>query len=165
MRNETETAGPGTEAQDRGDGEDPADPTVIARRFADLWQAQLSAAAADPATARAIAETARLWQHMAGGMGGGMGGGATGGAGVTPMQQEERTSDASRDDATRTDPGGTQAAGDPSDDDRRLLHQLDRRLERLERRLDRLESDAAGGRGGTARGTGPSKRGKGRQKP
>jgi hypothetical protein len=66
MQNEEPKADAETPAGAKSGEEDPSDPAAIARRFADLWQAQLAALAADPEMARTVADSARIWQRFAG---------------------------------------------------------------------------------------------------
>ncbi len=139
----------------------------LARRFADLWQDQLSALAADPALAKSVQDSMSVWQQLTPGLTGGgdpakdpMAAFRQAADAWTGMMQPvpRPTTDGTSDEPTNTDPtrGSTAAAG-PSDGGDRLLRELDRRLARLEQRLDRLESGAEGGGSGSKRGGGTKK--------
>ncbi|MEQ8440672.1 MAG: hypothetical protein RIM33_08640 [Alphaproteobacteria bacterium] len=164
--------------------EDLADPAALARRFADLWQEQLTAMAADPAMARACADSLQVWQTMAQQMGlpqqgaspAGMQAQGTHGQDPTAMmqtwagmlgqmmgaaapQQENRAKGAGDGTATGTRTAdGSAAASGASGGGEQLLRDVLLRLDAIERRLDGLEP-GAGRTGGTA-GAGPdAKRG------
>lgn len=139
----------------------------LARRFADLWQDQLSAMAADPALAKSVQDSMAVWQQLTPGVAG------NGDTAKDPMaafrqaadvwtgmmQPAQRpNTDGTSDEPSTTDPShGSTAAAGSSDGGERLLRELDRRLARLEQRLDRLESGAGGDGGGSKRGGGTKK--------
>ncbi|WP_421880346.1 hypothetical protein [Pacificispira sp.] len=149
------------------DGDAAEDFADLARRFADLWQDQLSAMAADPALAKSVQDSMAVWQQLTPGVAGG------GDPAKDPMaafrqaadvwtgmmQPAQRpNTDGTSDEPSTTDPShGSTAAAGSSDSGERLLRELDRRLARLEQRLNRLESGAGGDGGGSKRGGGTKK--------
>lgn len=140
-----------------GGPDGPEDFADLARRFADLWQDQLSAMAADPALAKSVQESMALWQQATQGFPGGgpaamsdptaaFQNAAAAWAGILnpgPVSDEGRPE---HEHSTAEAPPRTKTASDPSDGGERILHQLDRRLARIEERLDHLESGTGEGR-------------------
>jgi hypothetical protein len=55
-----------TDTTENTSSKDPEDLTEIARRFADLWQAHLSAMAEDPSLARQVVEGMAAFQRLSG---------------------------------------------------------------------------------------------------
>jgi len=150
--------------------DDPPDMADLARQFADLWQEQLSAMAADPDLARSMSETMQLWQQGMAGFAGSVPGGSVPGGSVpggTPhagaandaMGQAIKTwtamvsgamqggtnSHAQHTPQAASSPG-TKAPATASDGGEQLLHELNRRLAGLEERLDHLERRLDGAR-------------------
>lgn len=137
----------------------PPDLDTLARRFLELWQDQMQASLADPATGEVLGRAAEAWaplmQAWAGAMGGAM---PAPNPPAAPAHPEERHSDAaeSPSDGPRARPrsgggrgpdtatAGTTAAADALPDRDEFLHELDRRLRRIEERLDQLGTNSAG---------------------
>jgi len=120
---------------------DAPDLDALAKRFLDLWQAQVAASVSDPALAEAIA------QMMAGAPG------APGASHAAPGGQAHAGIAA----FTAAAGGAPAAAAAPGAGDERLV-ELDRRLAACEERLAALER-AAGGAGGGARAKPRKRRG------
>jgi len=129
---------------------DSPDYDELAKRYLDLWQEQWTAAAADPQLA---AQTARLFQTMAGQLAPGMLGammpwgqgmpGVMPGFPMPPGGADEHVAGGADRDGAKA---GAKAAAAARDDRDELLAQLTARLAGLEERLAALEAGGAGGR-------------------
>lgn len=128
--------------------ETPPDFQALARRYLDLWQAQVAAVAADPALAETVARGVAIMTQSAAAMA--QATGLSRGSSAT-SKADRQANEQTGPEAKPTDPGHStdtdraEAFAVASDDSRLDPAQLSRRVAALEQRVADLEAALGGG--------------------